>query len=263
MNTQELHDGFQADLIRQGLPVDYAADAAAELADHHRDLVEELRSVGVDETSAATEAAQRLGDRRQLVKKSVREFQRRHWCGRWPLLTFLIAPIPLMVLTCLAMMLISVCLFWPLELLGINILSPPDGIISIGERIVVFVSQGLYFFLAPALVMFFLTQLGNRAVLGPQLPLLSASILAVFSGMFLFDFADLIGKSIQLHSPADRVLMVMGLPLVESWEATWQWYTHDPVHVCQFLLPLAVATALLLHNKQLATPSLRIASDGC
>ena len=77
MNTQELHDGFQKELIRRGLPADYASSAAAELADHHRDLVGELCNTGMDESAAAREAAQRLGDHRSLVKKSVREFQRR------------------------------------------------------------------------------------------------------------------------------------------------------------------------------------------
>ena len=97
MNTQELHDGFQTELVRRGLPADYASGAAAELADHHRDVVEELRATGLDDSAAETEAAQRLGDRRLLVKKAVREFQRRHWCGRWPLLTFFIGPVVLLI----------------------------------------------------------------------------------------------------------------------------------------------------------------------
>ena len=49
-------ENIATDLVRRGLPVDYAQRATAELADHHRDLVAELRAVGLDETAASTEA---------------------------------------------------------------------------------------------------------------------------------------------------------------------------------------------------------------
>ena len=94
MNTPESLNGMVSDLIRRGLPADYATRAAAEFSDHHRDLVEELQASGLSESQATTEASHRLGDSRTLVKKTVREYQRRFWCGRWPLLMFLFGPIP-------------------------------------------------------------------------------------------------------------------------------------------------------------------------
>jgi len=123
----------------------------------------------------------------------------------------------------------------------------------------VYIAQALYFFVPPALVMFYLVRWSKRAALGSLWPLLSASILAAFLGLFLFDFSDVV----RVNEPADRVLMVMGLPMVESWAATWRWYTHDPLHICQFLLPLVIATAFLLRNKQLAMRSRRLVGDGC
>ncbi|NOY41527.1 MAG: hypothetical protein GXP26_06790 [Planctomycetes bacterium] len=90
MNTQELHDSMATGLAQRGLPSEYAERAAAELADHHRDLVEELTTAGMDKPTALTKASSRLGDQKTLVKKAVHEYQRRHWCGRWPLLTFIL-----------------------------------------------------------------------------------------------------------------------------------------------------------------------------
>lgn len=259
MNTQELHDGFQTELVRRGLPMDYASGAAAELADHHRDVAEELRATGLDDSAAETEAAQRLGDRRLLVKKSVREFQRRHWCGRWPLLTFLLGPIPLLFLIWAAIMLVGLCILWPLEKMGLELNAPPDGIISTGERVGLYVAQTLYMFAAPALVMFVLARLAKRSVLGPLWPCLSAGVLAAFVGLFLFDFSDVV----RVDLPADKVMMVIGLPMFESWAATWKWYTHDPLHIFQFLLPLGIAATMVLRSKQLGLRSRRSMIGGC
>ena len=93
-STHEPLEAMVADLIRHGLPADYARRAAAELADHHRDLVEELQASGWTDEHAQSEASRRLGEPHELAKKTVREYQRRYWCGRWPLLTFFLGPIP-------------------------------------------------------------------------------------------------------------------------------------------------------------------------
>ena len=66
---------------------------------------------GLDEVAASTEAVRRLGDSRTLVKKTVREYQRRFWCGRWPLLTFLLGPIVFAVLSFVAIVLLAYCIF--------------------------------------------------------------------------------------------------------------------------------------------------------
>jgi hypothetical protein len=55
-STLELLDGIAAELIRRGLPADYAERAALELAEHHRDLVDELRNAGWTDTHAVLEA---------------------------------------------------------------------------------------------------------------------------------------------------------------------------------------------------------------
>src|ERR1700755_1093009 len=85
MNTPESLNGMLPDLIRRGLPSEYAQRAAAEFADHHHDLVEELQATGFSESQAQTEAS-----------------QGRFWSARWPLITFLLAPIPTFIAVWLA-----------------------------------------------------------------------------------------------------------------------------------------------------------------
>ena len=134
MNTPDALNELYAQLVRRGLPAEYARRAAAELVDHLRDLLDELQAVGMSESQAAAEASHRLGDSRTLVKKTVREYQRRYWCGRWPLITFLLGPIPVLVFTWVVFCFVAFCLLWPLDKLGldkIGLVGPykPDGVI--------------------------------------------------------------------------------------------------------------------------------------
>ncbi|MCA9241584.1 MAG: hypothetical protein KDA37_15345 [Planctomycetales bacterium] len=85
-------------LLRRGMPVEYANRSLAELADHHADLVEESRRGGATPAEAAEEASRRLGEPRKLVGRIVREYQCRTLTGRWPLLSFIVAPLPLLIL---------------------------------------------------------------------------------------------------------------------------------------------------------------------
>ncbi|MGD9637418.1 MAG: hypothetical protein AB7U97_29370, partial [Pirellulales bacterium] len=73
--TPVVPEKFATELIRRGLPIDYAQRAAQELAEHRCDVISELELGGMESTTAAQEAARRLGDDRLLVKKTVREFQ--------------------------------------------------------------------------------------------------------------------------------------------------------------------------------------------
>jgi len=261
MNTQELHNEFQTELVRRGLPVEYSSGAAAELADHHRDVVEELRANGFDASTAENEAANRLGDRRQLVKKSVREFQRRHWCGRWPLLTFFIGPIPLLILTWVATSAACFLILWPMQRLGIIADHQPDGIISWDERMLVYAFRFWFFFVTPALVTIALGRSTVRAAMNFTWMYFSAILLALFVGSFIFDLNE---KGFQVSMPIDQGLLILGLPLFEaSWAAAWQWYVQDPLYLCQSLLPLGVAVVFMLYSKQLSFRTRCQALDAC
>lgn len=75
-----------AELIRRGLPADYARRAAEEIDDHRADVLAEAPR---DEAAAA----RRVGDVRSLAARIAGAYRRRSWFGRWPLVTsLLLAP---------------------------------------------------------------------------------------------------------------------------------------------------------------------------
>jgi hypothetical protein len=218
MNKPESLSGMVSDLIRRGLPAEYAQRTAAEFADHHRDLVEELQSTGFSESQAITEASRRLGDSHTLAKKTVRAYQRQHWCGRWRIATFVLFPIPLLALLWLATILgWGLCVVLPLKML--NLLGTPevfDGTISTGERIVSCLIQGWFLFAMPALAMFLLVRLSRRAALGSRWLGIAAIVLA-FSALFMTcGYPDPRSHAVYMDGrpvPADQFMFTAGMPV--------------------------------------------------
>lgn len=92
MSTLVSLENLAETLVRNGLPPEYAERVAAELNDHRRDVVEELRASGLSAADADREADQRIGDFRKLAKKLTREYRGRHFYGRWPVVTFILSP---------------------------------------------------------------------------------------------------------------------------------------------------------------------------
>lgn len=247
MNTPESLREFSCELVRRGLPVEYSRRAAEELADHHRDLIEELQGTGMDEADAAVVATERLGETKSLVKKTVRAYQQRHWCGRWPAVTFFLAPIPLVLLAWMAKWLICYIVIAPLQSWGM-IDHQPDGIMSFGEWALVRGVQVVFLFLTPAAVLFLLFRLAQRAALNYRWVCMSAVMLSLFAGLFFYDFNS---KGFVIRVPRDQVVCIVGLPFL-SRDGMWKWYTQNPWLMAQTLCPLAVATVLIVRSKQLA-----------
>ncbi len=79
-----------AELIRRGLPADYARRTADELDDHRADLLADLRASNATDPDAI--ADERLGETRQLANRIARDYRQRSWFGRWPLLSFVVLP---------------------------------------------------------------------------------------------------------------------------------------------------------------------------
>jgi hypothetical protein len=256
MNKPEVLDGMVSDLIRRGLPADYATRAAAEFADHHRDLVEELQATGLSESQATTEASKRLGNARTLMKKTVREYQRRYWCARWPLVTFLLAPIPLLLLSSAATMLALFCVEWSLEKTGVIGPYAPDGIISWGEwwaEKLMLVSVG---FAAPAFTMLALVRLTKRAALDWKWLAVSGCVLGLTVGMNRCQFPEAFMHPTTMDGkpvPADQPLITLGVPLfAQTWRGAWKWYTQDLQQICQVLLPLGFAAIVAMRAKRMS-----------
>ena len=184
-------------------------------------------AAGQSESQALAEADRRLGEPRTLVKKTVREYQRRYWCGRWPLLTFLLGPLPLVFLTWLALIAVAFCVIWPLKMSNISASPEVAGIISPSEYWGTLVAQVAYLLVAPSLALCVLSWIAKRADMGPKWVYLSASVLAVFAGLFWLGFA----VDVRSDMPADRGMLMVRLPFLRFW--------HNPLYLAQIMLPLA------------------------
>jgi len=268
MNTPESLNAFVCELIRRGLPTGYSERATYELADHHRDLVEELQATGLSEVQASFEASRRLGDSKTLVKKTVREYQRRHWCGRWPLITFLFSPIPLLFLVWVVGYFAILCIGWPLEKLGVLKQTAPDGIVTFGEWLLCRLAFVFICLVAPSVAMFALARLAKRAALPRSWLVLSAGVLGLWIGMVRCQLNDstthpayrMDGQPI----PADQSLIMFGCPLfAQNILAAWKWYTRDTQQICQVLLPMVIVAIFTLRAKQLSRRSQQLILDGC
>jgi hypothetical protein len=253
MNTPESLYGMVSDLVRRGLPSEYAQRAASEFADHHRDLVEELHSAGWSESAAATEASGRLGDSRTLIKNTVRAYQRRFWCGRWRIATFVMFPIPLVAVLWLATILgWGLCVVLPMYLL--NLIGTPevfDGTISTGERIVSCLMQGWFLFAMPALAMYLLTRLSRRAALGGRWLGMAAIMLALSALVFTCGYPDRASNAHYLDGrpvPADQFMFTAGAPV-----------PNRVFDICNFdrlgrmLLPFAIAATVYLREQRFSS----------
>jgi hypothetical protein len=273
MNTPESLNSMGFELIRRGLPADYAERAAAEFADHHRDLVEELQAAGFSESQAITEASHRLGDSRKLAKKTVREYQMRFWCARWPLITFLLAPIPAYIATYVVVAL-SLCLtMYGLINLGVTTTTDADAAflaVPVAVKYAVLVSFTL---MLPSIVLYGFSRLARRAALGAHWVLIAACVLGLFIGTFRW---ERIGPNSKLtmrdwhtgevlkqpQRPDFVIMLPLGAEKFWTWRGVWSWYA-SPLQLGQLLLPAAAATAFAIRRRQLGLRAERIAVAAC
>lgn len=245
-------------LVRRGLPVDYAERAAAEFDDHHRDLLAELYAAGWSDSPAAAEAIRRLGDSRTLIKRTVREYQRRHWCGRRPLLTFLFGAISLLMLSWIAATLAAFCIVRPLEAIGaLQAEGYDSGTLTTGQVLVMrlwFVSLG---FAAPALTMYALMRLAARAAVDWKWIAVSACVIGLATGMWRFqlypaslEFSAVFNKFQRFNYPT----IALGIPFYSypTWFHVWKWYTYDLQQICQVLLPTGIAALMMWRAKRMS-----------
>jgi hypothetical protein len=99
------------ELLRRGLPRPYVQRVVRELAEHCADILDEQPTPG--------SASDRLGAPAALADSIVSAYRARTFCGRHPILTFVVAPIPLVILAWIGVVLIFTLLDWVGEWLGV------------------------------------------------------------------------------------------------------------------------------------------------
>jgi hypothetical protein len=229
-----------AELIRRGLPANYAQRAIGELADHHRDLVEELQAAGWTDFHAQGEASRRLGDPHALVKKTVREFQRRHWCGRWPLIAFLLSPVPAFFAACYLTGLVAVGIG---KLIGKGPAPTP-----IETWIGITIAYAVKFWLTlviPAILAAFLCRVADRAAMRRIWPCLAGIVLMMFVGFLQCNVAV---HPTQPHAKSFFFSYYMWFLPEGRYAGLFGFFWKWPWQLAQLMLPLAVTCGAMLYQ---------------
>ena len=223
--TPAAPNAFAAELVRRGLPIEYAKRAAEEFADHQRDLIDELQATGMSASQAVIEASHRLGDAQMLVKRTVREYQRRYWCARWPILSFVVVP-PLAYV-------VAVCLtgagLIPLLSLVVGIQGGPQISDPIVKLCVGYVLGVTLFHIVPALVAIGFTRIAHRAACGKMWIIASCLGIGLMAAIPVWMTND---QQFFFTIAIESVELVVRSYMLNP----WQWF--------QLTLPLAVGLGL-------------------
>lgn len=233
-----------AELIRRGLPADYARRTAEELDDHRADLIADLRADNAADPEAI--ADKRLGETRKLAKRIAGDYRRRSWFGRWPLLSFLIAPIPMLLISW-AGVLCGVWLFSE----AYDLVSPrEEGPLSPTETQVVwfFITGvvGVLFFVTPAAIAWCYGGLALRSTQKRAYVLAVCLLIGVANGL-VFHNATLTPEGGSTHGSFSA-----GVPLGNEENAFAGILRHfaEPMAMSQLLTPVLVGGVLLFRDER-------------
>lgn len=253
MNTPESLRSFTEELIRRGLPVEYSRRAAEELADHHRDLVEECLAGGMSQSTAHASADKRLGDTKSLVKKTVRAYQHRHWCGRWRIATFVVGPVVLLVTAWISSLW---ALFFTGKLFKAIGWETPQSSHDL-SLVILYAAVGWFLLVIPAGLVFILFRLAIRSGLSWAWIATSSVLIAVSAGLVRTGFVP----SPETVEHPFMISMPLGMPF-ESVTEIAAWYIGSPLQIAQALLPLLTA-AILVWQKNIRRQRSQFAASQC
>lgn len=232
-----------AELVRRGLPAGYARRTAEEIEDHRADLLVDL--------SSAEEADERLGDLGVLARSIARDYRRRSWFGRWPVLSFAVLP-PLLLAASWAGV--------ALALLGIGELWTWSGGAS-GElwspvehaRVAWAFTLGLFAFIVPAGVAWSCSRLALRRSPSRAFVMTACLGIGLLNSLPHHDYrVDPADPSLAMNlisvpfcDPMDPVSLVACANQLTK-----------PIILCQLLAPILVGLLVVLHDARRRRTSL-------
>ncbi|QDT47682.1 hypothetical protein Pan258_17180 [Symmachiella dynata] len=187
MVDRNWHNQLQRELARQGLPRRYTERLMDELLDHALCLKEETNVMNATKTKATKipdAPVERIGKPEQLAQAAGDEYRRRTWLGRHPILTFLIAPLPLLVLSWILCMLTFVGVGKLAEFLG----SGPTGITKsmVSSTTLLLMESAFYIWAAAPFVMStcLLCWMAQRTARGPKWMLAAGLIVTLVAAAY-------------------------------------------------------------------------------
>jgi hypothetical protein len=220
----ERQQELRRELRRQRLPDSYIARLLSELDDHYEDLLEERNtSMGAarklqTEIGSHNDLEERIGNPTQLAVFAGEQYHARSFWGRHPLVTYLLAPLPLLV-TCWIFFGVA---FWAVTSAIAYTLS------AIGEHFFgwtdqTFANPGEYIWLQATMIAFMcwyvivlppltagwlLCRTYRRNALDWRWPILACALLAAVSGMFTTKY--------QIATEPNNGLFMIGLDIGTS-----------------------------------------------
>jgi hypothetical protein len=106
MDSRPWHEELRNELRGRGLPAAYIDRLVGELADHALDLQTE------DTSMEAQQANERLGTTEQVAVAASREFHRRTFANRYPVLTFILGPVAAVPTLFILILLVAYGIAW-------------------------------------------------------------------------------------------------------------------------------------------------------
>lgn len=244
MNSPESLRELTDQLVRRGLPMEYSRRAAEELADHYRDLVEEGQSIGLTESASQAAARERLGNTKSLIKRTVRAYQRRHWCGRWPIVTFALGPIGILIAAWVSSSFLLVGIGKLSDAIGFGMPNSSHDLGSLGLGILYFMV--VWFLLViPAVIVFLLSRLAMHSGVSWAWFAFSSVLLALTVGSVRTGFVP---SPETVEHPFMITIPVFWLLSQPSLSEIASWYLHTTWQITQFIVPLLTA-AILVRRK--------------
>lgn len=209
MSAPHWLDQFAAELRRQHLPAGYRARLLDELADHLSELEQETTSM-----EAQLLLEERIGRPDIIAAEARSEYTRRTFAGRHPVLTFGVAPIPILLATLISLVLAMWLIVWCVGMTTPSLLdrnsSPSFLQLCVVYSVVVFMRSVPF-----ALVAWFLARTGRRAQ-RPIWGFLSCAIVAAMAFLFFMNINPGPGA---LHGQVFMGLAVYQFPNfhIEQW----------------------------------------------
>jgi hypothetical protein len=242
-------DELRAELARRGLPRAYIARLLSELDDHLIDLLEERNSTmgaarKLQPEQIDQNSEQRLGDPTQLAIFAADQYHSRTFWGRHPLVTFLFAPLPLLVACWIVFPLALWAVLWGVSTVGEyafgladDTFKPKDHLLL--QAVAAAIFSWYMLVLPPLAAAVLLCRTYRRNALDWRWPLLGCALVAAVAATFQISWRLDTGPG-----ESDRGMLMLGFNV--SYAINWLFLSFLP----KFALAFGIGLLLIKRARQ-------------